>query len=170
MKTTILEGPDGRLYEIPDDELARFAVPGPRVAELRKRLGATAAPPSNGNGAGVAPDEHLRLGDLPPDHPGYPQQQAILAAMGAGIAPAAGGGGLTLNIYVSGGPTPQINVQQAGAPAPADDDGVEGYHMTFDANGIPVSHTEMLWGDYIDKQGNPAVGFHSHDPVHGNAQ
>lgn len=170
MKTTILEGPDGRLYEIPDDELARYAVPGPRVAELRKRLG-QAAEPTGGNGAGAAAaDEHFRLGELPPDHPGYPQQQAILAAMG-GTAPAAAasGGGLTLNIYVTGGPTPQVNVQQAGAPAPADD-GVEGYHMTFDANGIPVSHTEMLWGDYIDKQGNPAVGFHSHDPVHGNAQ
>jgi len=169
MKTTILEGPDGRLYEIPDDQLARFAVPGPRVAELRKRLGQAAAPTSgNGSGDGAAPAEHMRLGELPPDHPGYPQQQALLAAMG-GTAPAAGGG-LTLNIYVTGGPAPQVNVQQAGAPAPVDDGGVDGYHMTFDESGIPVSHTEMLWGDYIDKQGNPAVGFHSHDPVHGNAQ
>ena len=42
--------------------------------------------------------------------------------------------------------------------------------MTFDAHGIPVNHTEMLWGDYLDKQGNPAVGWHSHDPVSGNAQ
>jgi hypothetical protein len=42
--------------------------------------------------------------------------------------------------------------------------------MSFDENGIPTNHSDMLWGDYIDKQGNPAVGFHSHDPVSGNAQ
>jgi hypothetical protein len=47
---------------------------------------------------------------------------------------------------------------------------VRGYHMTFDESGIPVNHSDMLWGDYIDKQGNPAVGWHSHDPVAGNAQ
>jgi hypothetical protein len=74
-------------------------------------------------------------------------------------------GGVTLNFYFSG--PPPLNMSAAYPPA---ESGVEGYHMSFDEQGIPVNHTEMLWGDYIDKQGNPAVGFHSHDPATGNAQ
>lgn len=34
----------------------------------------------------------------------------------------------------------------------------------------PRNHRELLWGDYIDARGNPAVGWHSHDPVTGNAR
>ncbi len=139
-KSHVLEGPDGRLYEIPLDRLAEFAVPGPRVAEIRKRIskqmGVVDAPPSlDGDIAAPPPDGHFRLGDLQPGHPGYAQQQAILAALQAERARS-----------------------------------LEGYHMSFDEMGMPISHTDMLWGDYIDRQGNPAVGFHSHDPAHGNAQ
>jgi len=138
-KTQILEGPDGRLYEIPLDRLAEFAVPGPRVAEIRKRISkqmlAQQPPPSLDGEPPPPPDGHARLGDLQPGHPGFVQQQAIMAA---------------------------VQAERARA--------LEGYHMTFDENGIPISHEDMLWGDYIDKQGNPAVGFHSHHPVHGNAQ
>jgi hypothetical protein len=111
--TIVMEGPDGRLYEIPREILAQYAVPPERVMELRRRQAST------------LPPGHLRPGDpLPPGAPPPPA--------GVGI--------------------------------------VEGYHMTFDANGIPTNHVEMLWGDYIDRQGHPAVGWHSHDPVTGNAQ
>jgi hypothetical protein len=137
--THVFEGPDGRLYEIPLARLAEFAVPGPRVAEIRKRvsqkmLSVTPQPSLDGEPP-PPPDGHARLGDLPPGHPGWAQQQAILAALQAERARS-----------------------------------LEGYHMSFDESGIPVSHSDMLWGDYLDKQGNPAVGFHSHDPVSGNAQ
>lgn len=172
MKTTVLEGPDGRLYEIPNDQLASFAVPGSKVAELRSRMAATAGGPGaapNGGGNGQpAPAEHARLGELPPGHPGYAQQQQMLAASAiASAAPA--GAGVTLNFYFGAGAAPTISMG-AGASVAPPDSGVEGYHMSFDESGIPVQHTDMLWGDYIDKQGNPAVGFHSHDPVSGNAQ
>jgi hypothetical protein len=137
-KTHVLEGPDGRLYEIPLDRLAEFVVPPQKVKELRMRISKTmnaATPPPDIDGTPPPPpDGHARLGELPPSHPGWLQQQAIMAALAAERARAA-----------------------------------EGYHMSFDENGIPISHTDMLWGDYIDKQGNPAVGFHSHDPVSGNA-
>ena len=43
-------------------------------------------------------------------------------------------------------------------------------HMTFGDDGIPIEHTEMLWGDYVNQQGDPAVGWHSHDPTTGNAR
>ena len=134
MKTTILEGPDGQLYEIPDDQLAAFAVPGHKVMEIRTRMAARAGGPGAGDNGAGAPRGHYRLGELPPDHPGFMAQHELLAAQ------------------------------------PHADAAVEGYHMSFDENGIPTNHTDMLWGDYIDKQGNPAVGFHSHDPVSGNAQ
>jgi hypothetical protein len=84
MKTTILEGPDGRLYEIPDDQLAAFAVPGHRVMEIRKRMAAQAGGPGAAaptDGGATAPDGHYRLGELPPDHPGFLQQQALLAEL-----------------------------------------------------------------------------------------
>ena len=66
--TTVLEGPDGRLYEIPNDDLANYAVPGKRVAELRKKMSA-------GNGAGAAPPAsdaahgHFGPDNIPPGHP-----------------------------------------------------------------------------------------------------
>jgi hypothetical protein len=62
-----------------------------------------------------------------------------------------------------------VQVHSGAQPAQAGG-GIEGYHLAVDEHGIPHSHTEMLWGDYIDKQGKPAVGYHSHDPVTGNAQ
>lgn len=43
-------------------------------------------------------------------------------------------------------------------------------HMTYDDAGIPVQHIEMRWGNYVDRQGDPAIGWHSHDPVTGNAR
>jgi hypothetical protein len=43
-------------------------------------------------------------------------------------------------------------------------------HFIFDENSAPANHTELLWGDYIDRKGKPAVGWHSHHPVNGNAQ
>lgn len=47
-------------------------------------------------------------------------------------------------------------------------------HMTFavdlDGGTVLVEHKEMQWGDYLDRQGRPAVGWHSHDPATGNAQ
>jgi hypothetical protein len=136
--THVFEGPDGRLYEVPLDRLAEFAVPPQKVSEMRKRMSARMAsvtpPPDLDGTPPPPPDGHARLGDLPPGHPGWLQQQAIMAALQAERARS-----------------------------------LEGYHMSFDENGVPIAHTDMLWGDYIDKQGNPAVGFHSHDPVHGNA-
>lgn len=147
--TIVFEGPDGRLYEIPAADAATYAVPGPRVAELRKRM----APSSSGNGL---PAGHFRPGDplppgVPPPPSGGPSASTTIQTPG--------GGQVTLNFYF-GAPTPTATA----------DAQVEGYHMTFDANGIPSNHIDMLWGDYIDKQGHPAVGWHSHDPVTGNAQ
>ncbi len=47
-------------------------------------------------------------------------------------------------------------------------------HLTFDEDldgGVaPRNHTERLWGDYLDRQGRPALGWHSHHPDTGNAQ
>ncbi len=155
----VVEGPDGRLYELPAEVLARHAVPPQRVAELRKRL----AVPDRG---AASPAGHYRPGEQPD---GIPPPPAQLTATTVGNAtaisvPAPGGGTIVLNIYIGGAPAPgaEIAVSPAGT--------VEGYHMTFDATGIPVNHADMLWGDYIDKQGQPAVGWHSHDPVSGNAQ
>lgn len=148
-KKVVLEGPDGILYEIPADVLAKFAVPGPRVNALRERLGkaattrASAPAPSPGGATG---------GELPPGHHRMPPVSST--------AP------VVLNIYIGGGAPPAVNVHQ-GQSAPK---GVEGHHLAVDEQGIPHSHSDMLWGDYIDKQGRPAVGYHSHDPVHGNAQ
>src|SRR5262245_57321626 len=106
-KTHVLEGPDGRLYEIPLDRLAEFVVPGARVAELRKRISAgmvAATPPPDIDGTPPPPpDGHARLGELPPSHPGWVQQQAIMAALQAERARS-----------------------------------LEGYHMSFDENGIPI--------------------------------
>jgi len=158
VKTTILEGPDGRLYEIPDDTLAEYVVPGEKVGEIRARLAGAPrnTPPSRPSEAphdGASPPP-----DLPPGH----YRPGAMPAMS--LEPNARG--VTLNFYFSGRP-PAFNMSAAYPPAEAE---VEGYHMSFDEQGIPVNHTEMLWGDYIDKQGNPAVGFHSHDPATGNAQ
>lgn len=140
----VLEGPDGMLYEIPANVLATYAVPGSRVAELRARLGkaATAAAPAER----ALPPGHHRMPPPPPPSAGAP---------------------IVLNIYVGGGPTPQVHVHDQ---APPREHAVEGYHLAVDEHGIPHDHTEMLWGDYIDKQGRAAVGYHSHDPVTGNAR
>ncbi len=47
-------------------------------------------------------------------------------------------------------------------------------HMVYeedeDGGVAPADHHEMLWGDYIDKRGKPAVGWHSHHPATGNAR
>lgn len=143
--STIIQGPDGRLYEIPNDRLGEFAVPGERVAELRRRM-ADKATAGSGNG------HHA---PMPPGHAPMPP-----ASMS--ISP---GGGVVLNFFFHAPPPP------GPAPvSPPSEHSVEPYHMAFDESGIPVNHTEMLWGDYIDKQGNAAVGWHSHDPVTGNAQ
>lgn len=147
--TIILEGPDGRLYEIPAAKLASFAVPGERVAELRNRKSATAS-------AGG----HFRPEDAPPGIPPPPSPPTATSTSTTITAP--GGGTIVLNFFF-GPPAATATASPAAGQ-------VEGYHMSFDANGIPTNHTELLWGDYIDKQGNPAVGWHSHDPVSGNAQ
>jgi hypothetical protein len=55
-------------------------------------------------------------------------------------------------------------------PGPDGGDEMSMKHTTFDGEGAPTNHTDLLWGDYIDKEGKPAVGWHSHDPVKGNAQ
>jgi hypothetical protein len=154
--TIVFEGPDGRLYEIPAADAARYAVPGPKVAELRKRLAA----PSGGGGGNGLPPGHFRPGDPLP--PGIPPAPVAFPPTGGPSATTTiatpNGGTVTLNFYF-GPPTSSSSTSE-----------VEGYHMTFDANGIPSNHVEMLWGDYLDKQGHPAVGWHSHDPVTGNAQ
>ena len=166
-ESTIIEGPDGRLYEIPHDRLDEFAVPGEKVEEIRQRQAASA-----GGAAGDAlPPGHYRPGELPPGHSAPPPAHSAGPPAGAGAMPSMsiqpnGDGGMVLNFFFTGGP-PTVS---ASAAYPPPDAGVEGYHMSFDESGIPVNHTEMLWGDYIDKQGNPAVGFHSHDPATGNAQ
>jgi hypothetical protein len=148
----VFEGPDGRLYEVPADVLAQHAVPPERVAELRKRTAVAAAPAA-----------HYRPGEQPSHIPPPPASLAAPTPTAISI-PAPNGGTIVLNIYIGGAPAPgaEIGVSPAGT--------VEGYHMTFDATGIPANHTDMLWGDFIDKQGKPAVGWHSHDPVTGNAQ
>jgi hypothetical protein len=105
------------------------------------------------------PPGHLRPGDpLPPGVPPPPIPMTVSMPSASTTIATPAGGTVVLNFYF--GPP---------APAPAAGE-VEGYHMAFDANGIPTNHVDLLWGDYIDKQGNPAVGWHSHDPVTGNAQ
>jgi len=147
----VLEGPDGMLYEIPAEVLAKYAVPGHKFAEFRERLAAkaTAATPLP---KGEAP--------LPPGHHRMPPPAA---------ASAAGGAPAVINIYVGAGPAPTVQVHNQ-TNGSSNGSGIEGYHLAVDEHGIPHHHTEMLWGDYIDKQGKPAVGYHSHDPVTGNAQ
>jgi len=161
----ILEGPDGRLYEVPRDVLAPYAVPGERVAELRKRLAHPATP-------GALPPSHFRPGDpLPPGippAPGHGPSASTTIATPSGVT-------VVLNFYFGppAGAAPAAHLETAAGMTPSPDagiEGIEGYHMSFDANGIPTNHVDLLWGDYIDKQGNPAVGWHSHDPVTGNAQ
>jgi len=161
--TIVFEGPDGRLYEVPAEVLGKYAVPGDQVAALRaKKLG---------GGPAASSPQHFRPGEEPP---GIPPAPASLAELGGAAAAATSttvktpnGGAIVLNFFFGpGGP----GAPGAGPHATAAATQVEGYHMTFDSHGIPSNHHEMLWGDYIDKQGHPAVGWHSHDPVSGNAQ
>lgn len=157
--TIVFEGPDGRLYEVPAGELAKYAVPGDKVAALRAaKLGAAPAP------------QHFRPGEEPPGIPPAPASLAELSGGGTSTSTTVktpNGGAIVLNFFFGpGGP----GLPPSGPHATAQPTQVEGYHMTFDAHGIPSNHHEMLWGDYIDKQGHPAVGWHSHDPVSGNAQ
>ena len=164
---TILEGPDGRLYEIPNDALAGYAVAGARVVELRKAMAGAS------NGAAGATADDAGRGHFGPDNipPGHPAANAPLPVTSAGSSapmqsmtiPNGANGSVTLNFFFSG-------AQPEAAAQDHHDTGLEGYHMSFNEIGIPVNHTEMLWGDYMDKQGNPSVGWHSHDPVTGNAQ
>jgi hypothetical protein len=117
-KTAILTGPDGRYYEIPLDELARYAVPPEKVGSIRKELGAKAeATPAGNAGAdpGAIPPGHLPPGHTPPG-PTTPGMQSM------SIQPN-GHGGVVLNFYFGGPP---------GNGAPAVDAGVEGYHLTPD--------------------------------------
>jgi hypothetical protein len=153
-QTTILEGPDGRLYEIPNHTLAEFAVPGERVAELRKRMAQASRDHKDPHDPHDPHDRPAATPDMPAGHAAAPPASMTVNP----------GGGVVFNFYFQASPPPPP------PSGPSSDDGVHGYHMTFDENGIPVNHTDMLWGDYIDKQGNPAVGWHSHDPVTGNAQ
>ena len=168
--TIVFTGPDGMYYELPREVAAKYLVPPHKVPELRKRLGESAAP---SNGAHYKPTDALPA-DIPPPPP------ELLAAIGRAPdarstvvgTPSASttiatpnGGTVVLNfIFAPPGAAP------AASASAASESGVEGYHMSFDANGIPTNHVDLLWGDYIDKQGNPAVGWHSHDPVTGNAQ
>ena len=162
---TILEGPDGRLYEIPNDALASYAVAGARVVELRKAMAPTNGA-SVGGSAGDSTHGHFGPDNIPPGHPA-----ASVPATSAGsngqmqsmTIPTGANGSVTLNFFFSGAQPEAVAPEQH-------DTGLEGYHMSFNEIGIPVNHTEMLWGDYMDKQGNPSVGWHSHDPVTGNAQ
>ena len=164
--TIVFTGPDGAYYEIPSEVARGFRVPPNRVAELRKRLTADsgAATPSDG--------AHFRPGDPLPEGVPPPPPELLMATQRAS-APSASttiatpsGGTVVLNFFF--GPPTDAGGATASASAPTG--GVEGYHMSFDANGIPTNHVDLLWGDYVDKQGNPAVGWHSHDPVTGNAQ
>jgi hypothetical protein len=157
--TKILTGPDGRYYEIPADELARYAVPGERVNEVRQRLGATS------DAGGGMPAGHLRPGDpLPPGVPPPPSQPVMVMPGPSATTTIAtpNGGTVVLNFFFG----PPSGAATEAPPAGE----VEGYHMTFGATGIPTNHVELMWGDYVDKQGHPQVGWHSHDPVTGNAQ
>jgi hypothetical protein len=43
-------------------------------------------------------------------------------------------------------------------------------NFVFDENGAPTYHTDRLWGNYVDKDGKPQVGWHSHDPKTGVAR
>ena len=159
----ILEGPDGRLYEVPRDVLAAYAVPGERVAELRRKMSPPATP-------GALPPQHFRPGDpLPPGVPPPPPSMTVASPSASTTIATPSGGTVVLNFYF-GPPAAAAHVETAVGMSPSVDSLVEGYHMSFDANGIPTNHVDLLWGDYIDKQGNPAVGWHSHDPVTGNAQ
>ncbi len=164
-KPITFEGPDGRIYQIPSDVMSQYAVPPEKVAEVRKTLGAPAAPD------GGMPSGHFRPGEAPPGYPPPPTDIGPGAvASGASTTttvPTPNGGAIVLNFFFGpGGP----GLPAGGPHATAAPTQVEGYHMTFDSHGIPTNHHELLWGDYIDKQGNPAVGWHSHDPVSGNAQ
>lgn len=165
-KTAILTGPDGRYYEIPLADLAGYAVPPEKVADLRKELGARAAsaepaepgalPPGHAAAPGSTPPGHAAAGPAPAGHSAPGMQSMSIQPNGQG--------GVVLNFYFGGAPP---TAPDAGTGTDA---GVEGYHLTPDESGLHWPHTEMLYGDYIDKQGNPATGWHSHDPVTGNAQ
>jgi hypothetical protein len=72
---------------------------------------------------------------------------------------------------VAGDPTVPADASHRTHPGPdAGADELAQKHMTFDEKAAPINHTELLWGDYVDKQGKPAIGWHSHDPVVGNAR
>jgi hypothetical protein len=144
--TIVFEGPDGRLYEIPASDAARYAVPGSRVAELRKR--AAPAPADDG-----PPPGHLRPGDPLP--PGVPPPPASASATTTIPTP---GGTVVLNFFFA----------QPGATQTVATESVEGHHMVLE-HGIPTLHTDLMYGEYIDKHGASQIGWHSHGP-HGNAQ
>ncbi len=84
---------------------------------------------------------------------------------------------LLLLMLVACGPT---NKDPSPPPSPPPDASLRAHpgdpslkHLELDDSdgGVaPINHHELLWGDYIDKRGNPAVGWHSHDPAIGNAQ
>ncbi len=69
-------------------------------------------------------------------------------------------------------PVTTVEADAATRVHPAEDFGEK--HLVFDDfdGGVPApqAHREKLWGNYIDKQGHPAAGWHSHDPEIGNAQ
>jgi hypothetical protein len=84
-----------------------------------------------------------------------------------------------------GGPRASEPAPPAPAPAPAaapadaatrvhPDDDFGAKHLVFDDfdGGVPAPHDhhELLWGNYIDRHGRPAAGWHSHHPETGNAQ
>jgi hypothetical protein len=139
-KMIVYEDPKtGEIYEIPASVLAQYRASRERVLKIM-------AERANGSSAPAAP--------------AAPAEPAGAAAPGEqNITLPAGPQPIVLNIYLGGG---QVQVTQKPS-------GVAGYHMAFDENGIPHLHHEWLWGDYIDKQGKPQVGYHSHDPATGNA-
>jgi hypothetical protein len=54
---SVLRGPDGKFYDVPDDQLTKYAVPPEKVRETLERAGvpAPAGRPEHGPGGGGGP-------------------------------------------------------------------------------------------------------------------
>ena len=86
----VVQGPDGRIYEIPDDELSRYAVPEARLEEVLN--GVSFQTPSDQDGRYVWP--WGRLGQPSPSSLGQAVTQSDSAYPGADGPgnPGSGGG------------------------------------------------------------------------------
>ncbi|MDI7269681.1 MAG: hypothetical protein QME96_16965 [Myxococcota bacterium] len=141
-KKVLVGHPDGRICEIPLEDLEKYVVPAERVKEALGRAAVEAASP---DGAEIA--------------------------AGHSVVVPRSGQTVVFNFYLGPQARLRLHQPAAGdEPERAGGADVEGYHIDLDAFGSMTFHSEWRVGPYIDKGGRPAFGPHSHDPASGNAR